>query len=407
MKVNINREVNIGIIGCFLHHIENKPIISSLEWWVLSAVITQAFQYYFANKPVTMDSVALSLFVGLFGFFLIKILALVLKTTKTLDELKENISQVGEKQVIKILSAADIYSTEIQVLNNNRNADELFKMINLAISQQQNNGHGIFIAIPKTSIKTYAKVSIKFLEQAKKSVWSMSDVGLDLTFYLFSEPSDDANKTNLLRWISSVNSRAQPKKDRKPIDVKRLQVITEGRLKFFEKLEAYASNKTCPNTIMELLTTTRKNAKRGSSDAEMADYILNGFHNYQKRYIEGYYVKDDEAKDAETTAKINWYVYMPHEAQDSSVVRGEYIIFDERYLVRYNEEANVLEVMAGGIVKRFSEPFADDTALQDMITDSVKIGKRLGGEHANKYPTSQPTKESVSLNQILINDMLL
>ncbi|MCI0564695.1 MAG: hypothetical protein MN733_40015, partial [Nitrososphaera sp.] len=243
-------------------------------------------------------------------------------------------------------------------------------------SYQENTAHGVVIVRPNTDIREYADICRRFLGSPTKSVWSMSDIGLDLTFDLFANRPDDGNQASVLKWIEEVNTRA--KDGTAPIDVKRIQVITEGRGKFFNSLDGAAADKK------ELWRWTRDQVKRELANQEndnnmglLVEHLKAGWERYKTYYVAG--------GESEPNDNIKWYVYNACNNLRDQIIRGEYIIFDGKYLVRYHAEARTLEIVLGEIVERFARPFRESDLLNAIINDSTSWGLKLGASYSSTY----------------------
>lgn len=221
-----------------------------------------------------------------------------------------------------------------------------------------------------SGIAEYSEVCLALLEMAKKSVWSMSDMGLDLTFMLYCTNGNGLSDGARVRtWINAVNKRVAE------LDVKRIQVTNFDRTLLPERLKIFEANKTAESAC-DIINILRPSLRPRLTDAiPFAENLLEGWTNYVKRYKRGEveeHPKDKQEELHQASPAVNWYVYdesnhsQKLERNSAGCVTGEFIIFDEIYLVRYSSQTHILEVLAGEVVEVFASQFRNESLLVDF-----------------------------------------
>ena len=182
-----------------------------------------------------------------------------------------------------------------------------------------------------------------------RNIYSMSDFGLDLTFHMFCQAMRDYNE-DVIEWIDIVNNT-------KKVKIKRIQVLTQWRYQFLEKLICYKQDN---NKWKGLIDYVRPSIKKQYENEEnvslindesnaklLANNLVNGYEWYCENYA---FVDLDKALGNGEIIKrndhINWAVYTRESIKHapgkdiSNVTPGEFIIFNEDVLVRYSERYN-------------------------------------------------------------------
>lgn len=162
----------------------------------------------------------------------------------------------------------------------------------------------------------------------------MSDMEMDETMRVFYN-----NQSGVDKWITDVNQRAKNDTENE-IKCTRIQILTKERISFVRKM---TSNNLKDSDISEL---TKIKIKRNGSNADCLSVMREGFSNYKSHY-----------KNNNDVIWKGYQIDVEENKQENLLIRGEYIIFDEKVLVRYDKDALLLEVLVGDTVKAFSAVF--------------------------------------------------
>ena len=226
------------------------------------------------------------------------------------------------------------------------------------------NGIGIFLfgATPDD----YAQVCEHFLVSVKKTVESMSDMDLDKALPLF------AGQGQVVRWVNAVNAKVRARSP--SIRAHRILVLTAERCSFLKAIEELRDSTddaiiaNARNVIRDYSRLSRSIMGNGDGDRLLDTFIENakaGFLKFYKDYCQG----PEEAANKLTFNVLvrqsdeigGSYVYREgdHDIRcaHEHLPRGEFIIFDRKYLVRFNSEAKLLEVFIGELVSEFAKVF--------------------------------------------------
>lgn len=207
-----------------------------------------------------------------------------------------------------------------------------------------------------SSVVEYSQVCIELLKMTRKSVWSMSDMGLDQTFMLYCNTHTgisawDSNGVEVRDWVTAVNTKAAA-----GLDVKRIQVVNSDRMALIAALNSYENLRT-QQTIDDVLKVVRPSLRPNSGVTNIiVDNLFEGWQKYVELYANG-------------AGLNNWFVYDQSDSHQEEQRRvgkcaiGEFIIFDEKYLVRFSSQTGILEVLVGKVVEVFAEQFENSPSL--------------------------------------------
>lgn len=270
--------------------------------------------------------------------------------SKIAEEVRTHLSSIDDKytsisqSILNTLRASNIYIAGV------RKADsEIVHLLGDCASRFEKSSDGVLI-LKVSSITEYSDVCSDLLNMARKSVWSMSDMGLDQTFMLYSPTPGmgewDASGEKVRQWVTDVNNKASK------LDVKRIQVVNSDRMMLVERLKAYNDAKAGgkPSNPNDVLNVVRPSLRNGTvSPVVRADALLAGWEKYIELYAK---------------ATINgWYVYNESDSHQNTereragCVTGEFIIIDEKYLIRYSSQTGILEILMGKVVEIFASQF--------------------------------------------------
>lgn len=276
-----------------------------------------------------------------------------------LDEIKSSLVQA----IPGALSSKQIFVT------GTLHGAQLREMVQVIDSHKKlaacENGIGIFWF--GANADDYSALCTHFLEKTQQQVEGMSDMEFDKALLLFS---GDAKP---VEWINQVNAKAQT--NHQPIRSRRVLVMTEERRLFLAALEAYRDSTTdamkanARNTIRDYSRLSSSIMGNGSGEQHLVAFIAQAVQGLDKFYKDYCQVP----VRFNTTMEFNILVRQSSEIgggyvfRDSSnwkhhegLPRGEFIIFDRKYLVRFNADQKLLEVFIGELVSKFAEVFDAD-----------------------------------------------
>lgn len=233
---------------------------------------------------------------------------------------------------------------------------DIVHLLGRSASRFRDTPDGVLI-LKRSGIKEYSDVCLERLTHARKSIWSMSDMGLDQTFMLYCQENTglsewDDSGSKVRSWINEVN-----KASKRHLDVKRIQVVNADRMALIEALTEFEAStinqqdaEKVPNVVRPSLRTDK------GAPIPRATHFLNGWKRYVDLYVNGLDIE-------------KWYAYNESDTHQrnergfAGCTIGEFIIFDEMYLVRYSSQTGVLEVLVGKVVEVFAKQFKDETLL--------------------------------------------
>ncbi|MDD5212535.1 MAG: hypothetical protein PHV62_08990 [Sulfuricurvum sp.] len=228
---------------------------------------------------------------------------------------------------------------------------------------------GISIFKFNSSPGLYSDICRHFLSGAK-IIESMSDMDLDIALPLFRD-----NKGHVMTWVDDVNKKKQAEPE---TIVHRIQVLTEERRTFLHALEtltALPTNVTARQVVLKYSRLPMNAGNKEDFDSAINYFIdcaKSGLANFKHNYCNFTDIKFSILpKDSDEIG--GGYKYSKNiKTNLEQLPRGELIIFDRKYLVRYNSDAKLLEVHIGDIVNSFVEVFNSSELL------SLPIGNNFG-----------------------------
>ncbi|MDP2816128.1 MAG: hypothetical protein Q8O19_05555, partial [Rectinemataceae bacterium] len=169
-------------------------------------------------------------------------------------------------------------------------------------------------------------------------------------------------------WVAAVNSKASGQ-----LDVKRIQVVNADRMILIEQLIAYNNDKIANNNVANpdgVLNTVRPSLRNGTTSPDLrADALLDGWEKYADLYAKA--------------SNIGWYVYDESNAHQKEqrliekCVIGEFIIIDEKYLIRYSSQTGILEILMGRVVDLFAAQYKRTTFLNGFTVPKNDMARKL------------------------------
>lgn len=276
--------------------------------------------------------------------------------TDKLDEIKASLVQA----IPDALRAKQIFVT------GTLHGAELREMVQVIDSHDRladcQNGIGIFWF--GASAADYSALCEHFLATTKYSVAGMSDMEFDKALPLFS------GDTEPVRWIGKVNERA--KATSHPIKAHRILVLTEERRLFLAALEKYRDSSDAAvkdearNTIRDYSRLSSSFVRNGSGERHLDAFIekaVQGLNKFYKDYCQvpaGYEENMEFNILVRESTEIGGDYVFPQTStykRHEELPRGEFIVFDKKYLVRFNADQKLLEVFIGELVSKFAEVF--------------------------------------------------
>ncbi|MFZ1547243.1 MAG: hypothetical protein WAT12_09105 [Candidatus Nitrotoga sp.] len=227
--------------------------------------------------------------------------------------------------------------------------------------------NGISIFCFKSSAKEYAELCEHFLKDATL-IESMTDMDLDKALPLFEDVDG-----NVMKWIRKVNQKKENEISGKEINVHRILVLTQERRIFLEAIETLIKDPKDQSARLIVENYSRLPVSGSMNTVRNVDRFINsaksGLINFKR-----YYCKPMREVDTSVPvgAKFNIlakeskeigceYQYLnkdkPLCAFHNNSSRGEFIMFNRKYLVRFNSESELLEVVIGEMLEEFSEIF--------------------------------------------------
>lgn len=176
-------------------------------------------------------------------------------------------------------------------------------------AELKNGTRSLYIWMKSINVKQYADFATDLLSLTKKSIYST-------TYYDNEDLIIALKNDNVIAWINGVNDKNN---ENEQIDVKRIHMFKNNGTK--EDGIAYATNKDINDFI-------------GLIKADQT-----ALNNYRDLYISG----ADEYKVWHDFNDIMFY--------------GEYIIFDNQIMIKYDEDFKTLELYVGKIVAEHSSGF--------------------------------------------------
>lgn len=387
---------------------------------VLATIVITACVQYFKNKyllalnplkPLWPDLLLENAGNGVIGFvvgILIGTAAIIKRTSQYIDltlkklrveqsTLKEQVVEIIEKTLPVILKGHKINITGVH-----RGKPAGAALIAKA-KLPDDHLDGLLIMEDHTSENHYAEHCKKVIaHNGIEKIYSMSDFGLDLTFHMFCEAKRDYNK-NIIKWITDVNKEVKT-------EIKRIQVLTEGRYLFLKKLIIYKHDNTkWKDLIKDVRPSIRRQYEKDNvsliEDEVNAKLLANNLINGYEWYCSNYACVDiktalDKGKiervKTNTNESVKWAVFTRESLKwtgikINEVTPGEFIIFNENVLVRYFQNSMLSETLTGKIVDPFLIAFTDEKCWKNQITlrllffgfgnydDSILLG-----EYSNK-----------------------
>lgn len=231
------------------------------------------------------------------------------------------------------------------------------------------DGISIFLFDSKPS--DYAKVCEHFLQKAKQ-VESMTDMDFDKLLPLFKNDNEE-----VMVWVNKVNDTMIPKtKNDIKIKIHRVLVLTGERKTFLGALENLLDEqstteiKTASKSIVESYSRLPGDGsdKFNESIAQFIEDAKAGLVNFKASYCCPNHAKKPSkpvdftfnilAKESQEIGGIYRYSSDTNASYHDMLPRGEFIMFDRKYLVRFNSDAKLLEVLIGGILDEYAKVFS-------------------------------------------------
>lgn len=237
-------------------------------------------------------------------------------------------------------------------------------------SKFDNSANGISIFRFQSSADEYAKICQHFLASAEQ-IESMTDMDLDKALPLFKEENG-----SVMSWVMDVNKR---KTDNPTTKVHRVLVLTEERRKFLGAIETLIElpNDSESKIIVENYSRlpVRKSSEAQAKITQYIEHAKAGLINFKKHYCTPQNVAitfNILAKGSQEIGGGYEYTNDVNNSFHDESPRGEFIMFDRKYLVRFNSEAKLLEVFIGEMVAEFSKVFSPEQPkhLLSIATDN-------------------------------------
>jgi hypothetical protein len=369
----------------------------------------------------------------LYGF----ITGIVVAVTKTLSDVLRNLHNEHEKirecvdETIRSSLPDTFGKKEIYITGVHHGKPAGSALIVDSNLVESEHSDGLLIMKTGASPEDYARHCTNVLDNAvingsRPKIYSMSDLGLDRTFELFCD-AKKAHNTDVRNWIIKINCMA--KKDE--IQAKRIQVLTKQRHMFMQKILQYINDESSDNLtqLLEYVRPSIKEKKEYENESEkLATNLVSGFNWYCENYAlvdygsallafekndgdliqhmcntdnnmicpqKGDRVDGDNKSKYPDGTQLGWALFTQGSAKPSGarqamkdVVPGEFIIFDEKALVRYSEDSRLSETLVGEkIVDPFSMAFSVDSwELElDMRPLFFGIGEYNDSERSGIY----------------------
>jgi len=184
--------------------------------------------------------------------------------------------------------------------------------------------------------------------------------------------AEDKDNEEIINWIDTVNEASKAGK----AEVKRIQVLTEGRYKFLKKLIGYKQyNGNWKDLIEDVRPSIRRQYEKNNvsliEDEKNAKLLANNLVNGYEWYCENY--ADLNLKNRNVNCHIKWAVFTRESLKFrkiaiNKVIPGEFIVFNGDILVRYSKDSELSETLTGKIVEPFLIAFTDIKCWNNQIT---------------------------------------
>ena len=262
-------------------------------------------------------------------------------------ETPSNIAKTIREEIEKSIKNQRVYVSGLQSAGLEGILDVIRHKDTLADSQ-----HGFALIRFNSEVLHYAKVCEECLEQAEKSVKSMSDFDFDEGLLEFQDgwPAET--------WTRKVNEKVKSK----PLHVHRVQVMNYARFEFAKNLAQYINVTDVPQKLQllkKLLEYARVSESNQSGDANthFVKSLENGISNYKKNYWlnDGLFNRSLLIRSSLELGKT--YKPLGDFQQHDEYACGEFILFDDNVLVRYSPSNKLLEVLIGKPVEEFTKTF--------------------------------------------------
>lgn len=270
-----------------------------------------------------------------------------------------------------------------------KNTPDLNKMI-------KSNHHGAIIIKPYTKLSEYINLVESLLMQTKTNIYSMSDLPLINMMFMMNDEVETCVNSHLLNWVKKVNREAE----QKSLIVSRLHLL-EGNwardaVEYFSKKnentasEYISSNDKLKNTFSNLVS----NHKISEDVDRIAAALDDGYSNYKQHYV------------AACCPNISWGLVSAKLDQGNmrikhkgAFIAGEYIIFDEKIMVKYDQRNELLELIMGrDLITNYLGAFRTKLGNDEIIFRKDNLSKTRRNDYScivrEMYEIPKPHKNT-------------